>query len=275
MNRTPPAAIRLKLLPVGLACFLTACSSMLGGAGGGTVTITRTTHGIPHITAPDMETLAYGVAYAHAQDNVCQTADHLVTVRGQRSLHFGEAGTGIMGVRTLPNPVIDIFVAAHMDDTALAKLWSASSAVNQAQARGYVAGYNRFLQDHAGRLPAACNGQPWVQPMTLADFFRATEVVQVQAGAGALADAIAANPVLAVQGTKQVLNTVERLGGDRRRRVLRARGRDGRPPALPRRRRRADPLEQVVLEQDPARRLRRARERRRLLRRGRRAPGRL
>ncbi len=165
---------------------------MSGSSGGGTATIVRTTHGIPHITAPDMETLAFGVAYAHAQDNVCQTADHMVTVRGERSLHFGESGRGILGVRGLPNPQIDIFIAAHMDDAALARLWAASSAANQAQARGYVAGYNRYLQDHAGKLPAACNGKPWVQPMTLAHFYRATEVVQVQAGAGALADAIAA-----------------------------------------------------------------------------------
>ena len=37
-----------------------------------------------HISAPDIETLSYGVAYAHAQDNVCQTAQALVTVRGER-----------------------------------------------------------------------------------------------------------------------------------------------------------------------------------------------
>lgn len=56
---------------------------------------------------------------------------------------------------------------------------------------GYVAGHNRFLQDHAGKLPAACNGKPWGQPMTLAHFYRATEVVQVQTGAGAGAGALA------------------------------------------------------------------------------------
>ena len=177
------------LLPIALASLLASCAHLPGGTAG-TATIVRTTHSIPHITAHDIETLAYGVAYAHAQDNVCQTADHLVTVRGERAQFFGEKGTGILGVRTLPNPVIDVFVAAHMDDGHLAKLWAASSAANQAQARGYVAGYNRFLQDHAGKLPAECNGQAWVRPMTLADLYRATEVVQVQAGAGALADAI-------------------------------------------------------------------------------------
>ena len=33
-------------------------------------------------------------------------------------------------------------------------------------ARGYVGGYNRFLLDHADRLPATCKGQPWTRPMT-------------------------------------------------------------------------------------------------------------
>lgn len=184
---------------------LSACSTSPVASSSG-VTVVRTTYGIPHITAPDMEGLAYGVAYAHAQDNVCQTADFLVTVRGERSQYFGESGSGILGVRTLPNPQIDVFVRAHMDDAHLAKLWAASSAENQAQARGYVAGYNRFLQDHAGRLPAACNGQPWVRPMTLAEFYRATEVVQVQAGAGALADAIvgAAPPKAAPKASSRV-----------------------------------------------------------------------
>src|SRR6185369_13782747 len=43
------------------------------------VRIQRTAHGVAHVEAPDYESLAYGVAYAHAQDNVCQTADHLLT----------------------------------------------------------------------------------------------------------------------------------------------------------------------------------------------------
>jgi len=189
-----PSVLRrpARLLPLALAGALVACAPLPPSPGGASATIVRTANGVPHITAPDLETLAYGVAYAQAQDNVCQTADHLLTVRGERSLFFGEKGTGILGVRTLPNPVIDLFVASHMDDAALTRLWAASSAANQAQARGYVAGYNRYLQDHAGRLPAACNGQPWVRPMLITDFYRATEAIQVQAGAGALADAILA-----------------------------------------------------------------------------------
>ena len=156
-----------------------------------TARIVRTAHGVPHITAPDLQTLAYGVAYAHAQDNVCMTANHLVTVRGERARWFG-AASGLLGLRMLPNEQIDFFIAAHMDDAALERAWAAASADAQALAQGFVAGYNRFLADRAGALPAACNGQPWVQPMTLAQWRRMIELSAVQAGIGALADAVLA-----------------------------------------------------------------------------------
>jgi len=87
-------------------------------------------------------------------------------------------------------------MAAHMDDAALARNWAQqASADSQAMARGYVAGYNRFLADNNNSLPPACRGQAWVQPMTLAHFYRLAEVGSVQAGIGALADAmLAAQP---------------------------------------------------------------------------------
>ncbi|MFY7981380.1 MAG: penicillin acylase family protein [Limnohabitans sp.] len=194
MNKKPLFLITASVLAI---VGLSACTSVsLRGAGfvpaSDNVQIVRTTHGIPHVTAANMEMLAYGIAYAHAQDNVCMSADVLATVRGQRSQHFGATATGVLGVRTLPNAAIDAFVQAHMDDAKLKAAWDQSSDNNRAMARGYVAGFNRFLQDHAGKLPAECNGKPWVTPMTLSDIYRATEAIQVQAGAGALADAIAA-----------------------------------------------------------------------------------
>jgi acyl-homoserine-lactone acylase len=180
-------------LPAVLAAALLAAGcATIGTTEPRTATIQRTTHGVPHITAPDMETLAYGVAYAHAQDNVCQTAQQLLTVRGQRSRYLGGTDTALLGRRVIPNEQIDLFVAAHMDDAALARAWGQASADVQAMVRGYVAGYNRFLSDQAGKLPAACNGQPWVQPMTLAEFYRLVEVTSVQAGLVAFADTVLA-----------------------------------------------------------------------------------
>jgi acyl-homoserine-lactone acylase len=172
-----------------------------------TATIQRTAHGVAHITAPDFETLAYGVAYAHAQDNVCQTAEQLVTARGQRARHFGGTAAGLLGRRMLANEQIDLFIAAHMDDAALLQAAARASADAQALARGYVAGYNRFLQDRASAgssLPAACNGKPWVLPMTLAEYWRLGEILTLQAGLVALADAMVAAQPPAVKAASAV-----------------------------------------------------------------------
>jgi acyl-homoserine-lactone acylase len=183
-----PSRLALPLL----AALIAACATSAGDGGAPrTATVQRTAHGVAHISAPDVETLAYGVAYAHAQDNVCQTAQQLVTVRGERTATFGAAGRGLLGLRPLPNEQSDLFVAAHMDDAALERDWRAqASADAQALARGYVAGYNRYLADHAGKLPAPCAGQAWVKPMTMAEYRRLAELTSVQAGIALFADAI-------------------------------------------------------------------------------------
>ena len=177
------------LAPLAAAALLSACATV-GGPDARTASIQRTANGVAHITAPDPETLAFGMAYAYAQDNVCMTADQLVTVRGERARYFGAATPGLLARRMFPNEQIDLFIAAHMDDAALARAWAGASAETQAMARGAVAGYNRYLSDAAGKLPAACANQPWVKPMTLAEFRRQTELTAVQAATAALADAV-------------------------------------------------------------------------------------
>jgi acyl-homoserine-lactone acylase len=185
MTMHPARAVALATLVLVAAC------ATPGGDAGRTATIQRTANGVAHISAPDFETLAYGVAYAHAQDNVCQTAQQLVTIRGERSATFGPAARGLLGLRPLPNEQIDLFIAAHMDDAKLERDWRAqASADAHAMARGYVAGYNRFLVDQAGKLPAACNAQPWLKPMTLAEYRRLAELTSVQAGIALLADGV-------------------------------------------------------------------------------------
>ena len=187
----PVSPLALRLAPLAAAVLLAACASPPMGMDARTATIQRTANGVPHITAGDPETLAYAMAYAYAQDNVCMTANQLVTVRGERSRYFGAATPGLLARRMLPNEQIDFFIAAHMDDAALERVWSASaSAESQALARGAVGGYNRYLADNAGKLPAACNAQPWVKPMTLAEFRRQGELTAVQAATAALADAM-------------------------------------------------------------------------------------
>jgi acyl-homoserine-lactone acylase len=195
MHPTRPAVLAA-------AALLAACA---GGPGAHerAATVQRSTHGVAHISAPDVETLAFGVAFAHAEDNACQTAQQLVTVRGERSRWFGATAQGQLGLRVLPNEQVDLFIAAHMDDAALERAWRGASADANAMARGYVAGWNRFLAERAATLPARCQDQPWVRPMTLADYRRLTELTSVQAGVAALADAVlAARPPLATTGAR-------------------------------------------------------------------------
>ena len=159
------------------------------------VQIQRTAHGIAHIEASDYESLAYGVAYAHAEDNVCQTANHLVTIRGERSRHFGASQRALLGLRMLPNEQIDLFVRAHMDDAALARAFESVSPEARAISHGYIDGYNRYLRDHVTRLPGECRDKAWLRPMSETDYLRLQELTMVQLGIALMADAVfAASP---------------------------------------------------------------------------------
>jgi acyl-homoserine-lactone acylase len=81
-----------------------------------------------------------------------------------------------------------------MDDVALARAAATSSAEMGAAARGYVAGYNRYLQDAigAGTVPESCRGKSWLQPMTTSDTLRSTELAMILGGLGAFAGAVLA-----------------------------------------------------------------------------------
>jgi len=200
-SNAPISRFTLTALSLGLAALLCACAGT-PPPGSRSVSIERTTYGIAHITAPDYEGLAYGSAYAHAQDNVCQTAEHLLTLRGERSQFLGAQNTGELGLGRMPNAQIDLFMRYHMDDAALARAAATTGPDVKAALRGYVAGYNRYLQDAGPNgLPEACRGKPWVRPMTAADLSRATEQSMIQGGLGALAGAVLA-AVPPAPGTK-------------------------------------------------------------------------
>lgn len=174
-----------------LSAALAVCAALAPASR--TVTIERTAYGIAHITASGYEALGFGSAYAHAQDNVCNTAQHLVTMRGERSQYFGPTANGVLGIRLMPNVQIDAFVRTYMDDAALVRAWAATSEDARAAMRGYVAGYNRYLQDTGpANLPAECRNAAWVRPMTEADYRRIGEESAIMVGLGALAPAVLA-----------------------------------------------------------------------------------
>lgn len=153
------------------------------------VVITTTTHGIPHILAPDLEAAGYGAGYAYAAaGNACLLADALVTVRGERSLVFGpEAQVNLVAGR-VSNLVSDSFFRAYLDDARL----TIADPDADALIRGYAAGYNRFLAETDPQaLPEACRGAAWVTPATPADLRRLLGERAIQAGGGRFVEAIA------------------------------------------------------------------------------------
>ena len=143
--------------------------------------IERTTHGIAHIRADNFRGLGYGLAYAYAQDNVCMFADALLTVRGERSRFFGPSAAatapeqGEYGVASdylrLNNEDSDFFFKGYLDIDQLRASYAKGSEDARDLLVGYAAGYNRYLRDYAGRLPAACAKAAWVRPIGVDDMY--------------------------------------------------------------------------------------------------------
>ena len=176
-------------------CGAVAISLMLGGCGKGTdlapsapepkpqlsAEVTRTSFGIAHIRADNFKNLGYGLAYAYAQDNVCMFADTLLTVRGERSRFFGgdlpatSPKNGEYGAASdfmdLKNEDSDFFFKAYLDPEQLRAGYATGSREARDLLAGYAAGYNRYLREYAGRLPAACHNAAWVRPITVEDMY--------------------------------------------------------------------------------------------------------
>jgi acyl-homoserine-lactone acylase len=148
-----------------------------------TAELTRTAHGVVHIRANSFTNLGFGLAYAYAQDNLCMLADSFLTVRGERSRYFGgtampTATKGEYSVAidylnehrfNLRNEESDFFFKAYLDSARLRAGYASGSAEVAALLAGYVAGYNRYLQQHVSDRPAACRDAAWVKPITVED----------------------------------------------------------------------------------------------------------
>jgi acyl-homoserine-lactone acylase len=179
-----------RLVPIFLAAVLgagfAACSSHSDTAANASppapsfsAELTRTSYGVPHVRANDFRSLGYGLAYAYAQDNVCMFADSLLTARGERSQFFGpdaratkrsgdEYGAA-SGFMDLKNDESDFFFKGYLDLDQLKAGYAAGSKDQRDLLEGYVAGYNRYVSEYAGKYPAACNKVKWVRPITVDD----------------------------------------------------------------------------------------------------------
>ena len=157
--------------------FMFACTAAQDSSPGSAydVQIRWTSYGIPHVKANDSASLGYGFAYATATDAICVIARDIVMVNGNLSSYFG-ADNG--------NFESDIFHRALLTTERLQRFALAVPNENSRYNNGYVAGYNRYLKDNAGDLPASCNGESWVRPMVAEDVARLTTGLGIRYGLG-------------------------------------------------------------------------------------------
>jgi acyl-homoserine-lactone acylase len=157
-----------------------------------TVQIRRTSFGIPHILADDEAGLGMGIGYAYAQDNLCLLAEEIVTVNGERSLHFGPDATYEPSSDGTPtkNFVSDVYFAVINAPERVAASWASQPVEIQDLVTGYARGVNRFLHDAGGALPDACRGQRWVREITELDIVRILRRLAGEASSGRMIEGL-------------------------------------------------------------------------------------
>ncbi|KAA6174487.1 acylase [Pseudomonas marginalis] len=186
---------------LGVSLCATARQVSEAQAGAMSADIRRTAFGIPHIRASDERGLGYGIGYAYAQDNLCLLANEVVTVNGQRARYFGAEQATLEERNNLTS---DVFFTWLNTPQAVAAFWKAQTPQVQQRLEGYVAGYNRYLQERgATGRPMQCQGA-WVRPINTADLVKLTRRLLVEGGVGQFAEALAGatppQPGVAVQG---------------------------------------------------------------------------
>lgn len=128
------------------------------------VDITRTEFGVPHVKADNLESLAFGIGYAYAEDNLCLLADLIVKYNSQRSKFFGpdqQPGTGdsLNLVNDFSYKALDIRAQAEAG-------FPSTSERARAMLSGYSKGYNHYLETTpVNQQDPRCAGRPWVRPI--------------------------------------------------------------------------------------------------------------
>ncbi|MGW7355166.1 penicillin acylase family protein [Streptomyces sp. NPDC054802] len=167
-------------------------------SGGGLSAVIRyTEHGIPHIVAKDYANLGFGTGWAQAADQVCVLADGFVTVRGERSRHFGPDAApdgSLSSART--NLSSDLYFRGVRDARTVEQLLATPAPAGPGREvkelmRGWAAGYNAWLKQNRVTDPA-CRGAGWVGQVTMLDVARRGFAVSVLGGQGRGIDGITA-----------------------------------------------------------------------------------
>ncbi len=147
------------------------------------VTLIRTEYGVPHAQADNLESVAFGLGYAFAEDNLCLLADQVIKYNSERSRYFGP--DQVPGSGDSLNLINDFsYRALEIRHQAEQGLGSMSEPV-RAMLSGYTQGYNHYLEvTPEDQQDPRCAGQPWVQPILAQDLLTFALGVTLLPGAG-------------------------------------------------------------------------------------------
>ncbi|WP_329026886.1 penicillin acylase family protein [Streptomyces sp. NBC_00690] len=203
-------AIGATLLPTSAAARSTAPPALRLAGDGLSAVIRYTEYGIPHVLAKDYAGLGFGTGWAQAADQVCVLADGFLTVRGERSLHFGpEADSDDSLSAAASNLSSDLYFRGVRDSRTVEQLLATPAPRGPSRAskelmRGWAAGYNAWLKQRQITDPA-CQNAAWVRPVSALDVARRNHALAVLGGQGRLVDSItSAQPPQRVGGPATV-----------------------------------------------------------------------
>ncbi len=130
-----------------------------------TVTVARTTDGVPHITGANAESVMYGQGYASAEDYACTLADQVLKVKSQRARFLGPGEDDA-------NIESDFaWKAIGIDDIARADYPDQSEQV-KLRLTAFTDGWNRYLADTGSdAVTGWCAGSDWIVPITAEDLY--------------------------------------------------------------------------------------------------------
>lgn len=132
------------------------------------VNVKRSQYGMAHIEAGSLYGLAYGNAYAQAQDHSCILADGYLRVQGKRAEFLGpdiESGDSRHVLSDFGYRILDI-------RGRTARAYASLSPDTKALAEGFAAGYNEFLnavKQGKETLGSECHNAAWVRPIEAVD----------------------------------------------------------------------------------------------------------
>ncbi|WP_395576317.1 penicillin acylase family protein [Streptomyces sp. BK79] len=165
--------------------------------GGLSAVIRYTEYGIPHIVAEDYAGLGFGTGWAQAADHVCTLADGFVTVRGERSRHFGADARSDLSLSSAgTNLSSDLYFRGVRRAGTVERLLAEPAPRGPSRdakelMRGFAAGYNAWLEQNRITDPA-CRDAAWVRPVTSLDVAVRGFALSVLGGQGRAVDGITA-----------------------------------------------------------------------------------